>query len=94
VTRKVLASVIAVIVAASLTLAVLLGLVQGTIDAVSLDRWPLRLAAVLADLMVGAFLLVGCIWVATRLAVAILGVGNTEFPPLPEEHGDEGHSKN
>jgi hypothetical protein len=92
--RKAFACVVAVIVAAALTLAALLVLVQGTIDAISLDSLPLQILAVLADLVFGAFLLVGCIWIATRLAVLILGVGNAEFPPMPEEPRDESHSKN
>jgi hypothetical protein len=92
--RKALARVVAVIVAAVLTLAALLALVQGTVDAISLDRWPLRVLAVLADIALGIFLLVGCVWIATRMAVLILGVGNAEFPPLPEDSGDEGLPKN
>ena len=83
-TGKVLAGVVAVIGAAALTLITLIGLVQGTILAVSIPSLPLRILAVAADVVLGTLLLVGCIYVATHLAGRILGVGNVEFPPLPE----------
>jgi hypothetical protein len=80
---KILSSVIAVLCAAALTLASMLALVRGTIRAVSIDQIPLRVLAITADLVLGTVLLVGCIYLATRLAVRIVGVGNAEFPPLP-----------
>jgi len=80
---KILASVTAVLGAAGLTLACMIALVQGTIRAVSIDQIPLRVLAVAADLAFGTVLLVGCIYLATHLAVRILGVGQAEFPPLP-----------
>ncbi len=81
---KILAGVVAVACAAALTLATMIALVQGTIAAVSLDDLPLRVLAVFADLVIGTVLLLGCIYLATHLAVRILGVGNAEFPPLPD----------
>jgi hypothetical protein len=87
---KILSSVIAVLGAAVLTLASMLALVRGTIRAVSIDQIPLRLLAIAADLVLGTVLLVGCIYLATRLAVRIVGVGNAEFPPLPvDEYSSE-----
>jgi hypothetical protein len=83
-TGKVLACVLAVIGAAALTLGTLIALVQGTILAVSIDSLLLRILAVATDVVLGTLLLVGCIYVATHLAVLILGVGNADFPPLPE----------
>jgi hypothetical protein len=83
-TGKVLACVVAVIGAAALTLGTLIALVQGTILAVSIESLALRILAVAADVVLGTLLLVGCIYVATHLAVLILGVGNADFPPLPE----------
>lgn len=80
---RILASVTAVLGAAALTLASLIALVQGTIRAVSIDQIPLRVLAVGADLVLGTILLLGCIYLATHLAVRILGVGDAEFPPLP-----------
>jgi hypothetical protein len=80
---RILASVTAVLGAAALTLGCMLALVQGTIRAVSIDRIPLRVLAVSADLVLGTVLLLGCIYLATQLAVRILGVGQAEFPPLP-----------
>jgi hypothetical protein len=90
VSLRILASVTAVLGAAALTLACLVALVEGTIRAVSLDQIPLRVLAVAADFILGTVLLVGCIYLATHLAVQILGVGQAEFPPLPtEEHSSE-----
>src|SRR5271168_4671796 len=82
---KILASVTAVLGAAALTLACLIALVQGTIRAVSLDQVAFRILAVAVDFVLGTVLLIGCIYLATHLAVSILGVGQVEFPPLPVE---------
>jgi hypothetical protein len=79
------ACVTAVAGAAVLTLATMIALVQGTILAVSIDDLPLRILAVSGDLVFGTLLLLGCIYLATHLAVRILGVGNAEFPPLPND---------
>jgi hypothetical protein len=80
---RILASMTAVLGAAGLTLACLIALVQGTIRAVELESLPLRALAVAADLLLGTVLLVGCIYLATRLAVLIVGVGHAEFPAFP-----------
>jgi hypothetical protein len=80
---RILASLTAVLGAATLTLACMIALVQGTIWAVSIEQIPLRVLAVAADLVLGTVLLLGCIYLATHLAVRILGVGQAEFPPLP-----------
>ena len=84
-TMKIFASVTAVAGAAALTLATMIALVRGTILAVSIDDLPLRILAVSADLVLGTVLLLVCIYLATHLAVRILGVGKTEFPPLPND---------
>lgn len=83
--RKICACVAAVIGAAVLTLATMIALVQGSILAVSISNWALRIVAVVADIVIGTILLVGCIYLATHLAVRILGVGHADFPPLPED---------
>ncbi len=80
---RILASLTAVLGAAGLTLACMIALVQGTIRAVSIDQIPLRVLAVTADFLFGSVLLLGCIYLATHLAVRIVGVGHAEFPPLP-----------
>ncbi len=85
--RKTCACVAAVAGAATITLATLIALVQGTILAVSVASLPLRILAVLLALVFGTILLVACIYLATHLAVRILGVGDVEFPPLPESSG-------
>ena len=80
---RILASVTAVLVATALTLACMIALVRGTIRAVSIEQIPLRVLAVAADFALGTVLLLGCIYLATHLAVRILGVGKSEFPPSP-----------
>ena len=91
---KVLARVIAVTAAAALTLAALIALVRGTIIAVSIANLPLRILAVAADVLLGTLLLVGCTYLATHMAVRILGVGHADFPPFPEDaHQSEPPSK-
>jgi hypothetical protein len=82
---KILASVAAVAGAAALTLATMIALVEGTILAVSIGDLPLRILAVSADLVLGTIFLLGCIYIATHMAVRILGVGNAEFPPVPHQ---------
>jgi hypothetical protein len=87
---RILASAIAVLGAAALTLASMIALVLGTIRAVSIAQIPLRVLAVSADLVFGTVLLLGCIYLATHLAVRIVGVGHAEFPPLPvDEYSSE-----
>ncbi len=80
---RLLASLTAMLGAAALTLACMIALVQGTILAISIDRIPLRVFAVGADLIIGTAMLLACIYLATHLAVHIVGVGQGEFPPLP-----------
>jgi hypothetical protein len=80
---RILACLTATLGAAALTLACMIALVQGTILAVAIDQMPLRVLAVGADLVVGTAMLVACIYLATHLAVLIVGVGQAEFPPLP-----------
>ncbi len=77
---KVLASIVAVLAAAGLTLASVIALVLGTIRSLGLQSLPLRILAIAADFVLGTVLLVGCIYLATRLAVLFLGVGGGEFP--------------
>jgi hypothetical protein len=82
---RILASLTAVLGAAALTLACMIALVQGSILAVAIDQTPLRVLAVAADLVIGTVALLGCIYLATHLAVRIVGVGQAEFPPLPAD---------
>ena len=82
---RIVASVIAVLGAAALTLACMIALVVGTIRAVSIEEIPIRVIAVSADLVLGTVLLLGCIYLATHLAVRIVGVGQAEFPPPPSQ---------
>jgi hypothetical protein len=87
---RIVASLTAVLGAAALTLACMLALVQGTVLAVSIEQIPLRVLAVSADLVLGTVLLLACIYLATHLAVRIVGVGHAEFPPLPvDEYSSE-----
>ena len=91
---KIFAGVTAVVGAAVLTLATMIALVQGSILAVSIANLPFRILAVAADIILGTVLLVGCIYLATHLAVRILGVGQADFPPLPEDTSQTDLSKN
>jgi hypothetical protein len=84
-TGKIFASVAAVTGAAAITLATVLALVKGTILVVAIGDLRLRIVAACGDIVLGTILLVACIYLATHLAVRILGVGNAEFPPLPSE---------
>jgi hypothetical protein len=79
---RIVASMTAVLGSAALTLACLIAVVQGTILAVSIEQTPLRLLALAGDFVIGTAALLGCIYLATHLAVRILGVGRGEFPPL------------
>lgn len=79
---KIFASVIAVLGAAALTLACMIGLVQVTVWMVTLQPISLRVLAGAADLIFGTVVLLACIYLATQLAVRIVGVGQAEFPPL------------
>ena len=83
--EKIFAGVGAILGAATITLVTMIALVEGTIAAVSILNLPVRVIAVVADILIGTALLVGCIYLATHLAVKILGVGNAEFPPIPED---------
>jgi hypothetical protein len=74
----------AVLGSAALTLACLIALVQGTILAVAIQQIELRLLFLVADFVIGTAALIGCIYLATHLAVRILGVGQVEFPALPD----------
>jgi hypothetical protein len=87
---RIFSSVTAVLGAAALTLSCTIALVQGTIRAVSIGEIPLRVLAVAADIAIGTVLLLGCIYLATHLAVRIVGLGHAEFPPLPaDEYSSE-----
>ena len=81
----IVASLVAVLGAAAMTLATMVALVRGTILAVSIGATPLRVVAVVADFVIGTVLLLGCIYLATHLAVVILGAGKRPFPPLPKD---------
>jgi len=85
---RILASIAAVLGAALLTLACTISLVQATIQAVAVHPFPLRVLAVSSDFVLGTGMLLGCIYVATHLAVGIVGVGKTEFPELQVERYD------
>ncbi len=80
--RRIVASLTATLGAAALTLACMIALVQGTIVAVTIDQALLRVLAIAADSDYwdrDAYR----IYLATHLAVLIVGVGCREFPPLP-----------
>lgn len=90
---KILASVTAVLGAAALTLACMIALVQGTIRMIALEPVSLRVLAGAADLVLGTVVLLACIYLATQLAVRIVGVGQAEFPPLPIHESSDSSPK-
>ena len=92
---KLLASIVAVLGAGALTLACIVALVEGTIRALSLESLPLKVLAIASDFIFGTVLLIGCVYLATRLAVLIVGVGRGEFPSFPaDESAPAVHSEN
>jgi len=93
VTGKILTALVAVLTAAALTLGAVFAVVRGTMAAISVGNLSLRILAATADALLGSLLLIGCIYLATQLAVRILGVGRAEFPPPPISAPVEGHSK-
>jgi hypothetical protein len=86
---KVFAGVVAVIGSAALTLGTMVALVEGTIVLLTIENFPLRVVAILADVLLGTVALVACIYLATHLTVRIMGVGQAEFPPLPDQAQDD-----
>jgi hypothetical protein len=82
---KILASVAALTAAAAIMLATVLALVRVTILAIAIADVRLRILAACADIVLGTCLLVACIYLATQLAVRVLGVGNAAFPPPPQQ---------
>jgi hypothetical protein len=93
VTGKIFTALVAVLVAASLTLGAVFAVVWGTLAAISVENLLLRTLAVTADALLGSLLLIGCIYLATQLAVHILGVGRAEIPPAPISAPEEEHFK-
>jgi hypothetical protein len=92
-TGKLLIALVAVLVAASLTLGAVFTVIWGTLAAISVGNLFLRILAVAADALLGSLLLIACIYLATQLAVRILGVGSAEFPLPPIGGPEEEHSK-
>jgi hypothetical protein len=93
VTGKIFIAFVAVLVTASLTLGAVFAVIWGTTVAISVGNLLLRILAVAADALLGSLLLIGCIYLATQLAVRIVGVGQAEFPPPPISAPEEDHSK-
>jgi len=85
---RIVSSLAAVLGSAALTLACLLAVVRGTILAVSIEQTALRFLVVTADFVIGTTALLGCIYLATHLAVRFVGVGQAEFPPVDTYSSD------
>jgi hypothetical protein len=79
--KKIFAGVIAVVGSAALTLFAIIGLVRGTIYTIGIESLPLRVLGLAGDVLIGTLLLVGCIYLATHLAVRIVGVGQAALIP-------------
>ncbi len=77
--RKLLAAALIALLAVAMTLVAVLALVQATLTVAQIDSPMLRALAVTAELVLGVLLLVGTVYLATRLAVRIFGGS----PPRP-----------
>ena len=71
--KKIVAAVLAMLLTVALMLAAMLAVVGATLTVARISNPALRAAAVAAELVLGVVLLVGTVYVATRLAVRIFG---------------------
>ena len=91
---KLIAGALAVLAAAAVTVAAMICLIKVTTITLAIENLPLRILAVAADIILGTLLLLACIYLTTRLAVRILGVGQAEFPPLPDQTRQDAPPRN
>ena len=80
--KKMVLAVLTALLTVAMTLVAMLVLVQATLTVAQMTNPMLRALAVAAELVLGVVLLVGTVYLATRLAVRIFGSGPTDYPPL------------
>jgi nitrate reductase gamma subunit len=71
--KKLMATVVVGLLCVAMTLFAMLVLVRATLAVAQMTNPLLRALAVLAELVLGVVLLVGTVYLATRLAVRIFG---------------------
>lgn len=76
--KKMLAAVITALLTVAMTLAAVFVLVGATLTVAQMSSPFLRAVAVVAELILGVLLLVGTVYLATRVAVHIFGSGPTK----------------
>ena len=80
--KKMVLAVLTALLTVAMTLVAMLVLVQATLTVAQMTNPMLRALAVAAELVLGVVLLVGTVYLATRLAVRIFGGGPTDYPPM------------
>ena len=80
--KKMLLAALAALLTVAMTLVAMLVLVEATLSVAQMTNPLQRALAVMAELILGVVLLVGTVYLATRLAVRIFGRGPTDYPPL------------
>ncbi len=80
--KKVLWAALTALLTVAMTLVAMLVLVEATLRVAQMTSPAMRALAVVAELILGAVLLVGTIYLATQLAVRIFGRGPQDYPPL------------
>lgn len=78
--KKIIASILTVMLICTLTLAALFILISATEYVTAIDSLPLRAGAVGAEIVLGVVVLLGTVWVGTHLAVRIFGVKHSGPP--------------
>jgi len=80
--KKMLLAALAALLTVAMTLVAMLVLVEATLTVAQMTSPLQRALAVMAELILGVVLLVGTVYLATRLAVRIFGGRTTDYPPL------------
>ena len=80
--KKMVLAVLTALLTVAMTLVAMLVLVEATLTVAQMTNPMLRALAVAAELVLGVVLLVGTVYLATRLAVRIFGGGPTDYPPM------------
>ncbi len=76
--KRILAAVLTALLGVGMTLVAMLVLVRATLTVAQMSNPLLQALAVVAELVLGVLLLVGTVYMTTRLAVRIFGGGPSE----------------
>ncbi len=80
--KKALGAALTALLTVAMTLVAMLVLVRTTLQVAQITSPAVRALAVIAELILGAVLLVGTIYLATHMAVRIFGRGPRDYPSL------------